>query len=58
MIYGDTDSIFVLLRGKTREQAFKIGREISAKVTGENPPPMELELEKVYQPCMMVSKKR
>jgi DNA polymerase elongation subunit (family B) len=27
-------------------------------VTGENPPPMELELEKVYQPCMMVSKKR
>jgi DNA polymerase zeta len=46
------------MRGKTREQAFKIGREISAKVTGENPPPMELELEKVYQPCMMVSKKR
>lgn len=46
------------LKGKTREDAFRIGNEIAAKVTASNPPPMELELEKVYHPCMMVSKKR
>ena len=32
VVYGDTDSIFVLLKGRTRDQAFRIGKEISEKV--------------------------
>ncbi|EKX50865.1 Rev3 DNA polymerase zeta, partial [Guillardia theta CCMP2712] len=58
VIYGDTDSLFVEIPGRSREEAFRIGREIAAAVTAENPAPMELELEKVYQPSMMVAKKR
>ena len=43
---GDTDSLFVLLEGKTRAAAFAVGREIARVVTEANPHPMELELEK------------
>eukprot|EP00960_Hanusia_phi_P043421 756036-Hanusia_phi.AAC.3 len=58
VIYGDTDSLFVEIPGRSKEEAFRIGKEIAAAVTAENPAPMELELEKVYQPSMMVAKKR
>jgi len=58
VVYGDTDSIFVQLAGRSREEAFAVGRDIAAKVTSMNPSPMELELEKIYHPCMLISKKR
>ena len=58
VVYGDTDSLFVLLEGRTRQEAFEIGREIAEVATAANPPPMELELEKVYQPCVLLTKKR
>ena len=32
MIYGDTDSLFVLLEGQSRQQAFITGRQIAAEV--------------------------
>ena len=46
VVYGDTDSLFVELPGRSRAEAFSIGREIAAEVTAQNPHPMELELEK------------
>lgn len=52
--YGDTDSLFVHLPGASREQAFKIGNEIAAKVTSLNPSPVKLQFEKVYHPCVLV----
>ena len=69
--YGDTDrllcfsafmrephtvvnSVFVRVRGATLERAFEVGRQIAARVTAMNP----LQLEKVYLPAIMVSKKR
>lgn len=52
-MYGDTDSLFVLVPGKSREQAFKIGAEIAEAVTLDNPKPVKLKLEKVYQPCIL-----
>ena len=58
MVYGDTDSMFVSVPGRSRAEAFAIGREIAAAVTAANPHPMELELEKVYQPCVLLTKKR
>ncbi|PNF33687.1 hypothetical protein B7P43_G12050 [Cryptotermes secundus] len=58
VVYGDTDSLFVLVPGKSREQAFKIGAEIAEAVTLDNPKPVKLKLEKVYQPCILQTKKR
>lgn len=53
VIYGDTDSIFVLLQGRSREDAFKIGNEMADIVTKDNPIPIKLKFEKVYLPCIL-----
>lgn len=53
VLYGDTDSVFVLLKGRSLEAAFAIGREIADAVTRSNPPPIRLELEKVYSQLIM-----
>ncbi|KII72754.1 DNA polymerase zeta catalytic subunit [Thelohanellus kitauei] len=58
VIYGDTDSVFVLLPGRNRQQAFKIGREIAKVVSDSNPEPLKLKFEKVYFPCFLQTKKR
>ncbi|CAM6089940.1 unnamed protein product [Calypogeia fissa] len=58
VVYGDTDSLFVLLEGRTREEAHAIGQEIAAAVTEMNPPPVALKMEKVYHPCVLLTKKR
>lgn len=47
VIYGDTDSLFILLPGRTRKQAFEIGQEIADAVTADNPKPVKLKFEKV-----------
>ncbi|KHJ75682.1 hypothetical protein OESDEN_24702, partial [Oesophagostomum dentatum] len=47
VIYGDTDSMFVLVPGATKSQAFAIGRRIADDVTKDNPTPVVLKLEKV-----------
>lgn len=41
------DSLFVHLPGRSREEAFHIGGEISAAVTAANPSPVMLKMEKV-----------
>ena len=51
VVYGDTDSLFVYLSGKTKEQAFRIGYDIADAVTRQNPVPVKLKFEKV---CMFV----
>ncbi|XP_026812686.1 DNA polymerase zeta catalytic subunit isoform X2 [Rhopalosiphum maidis] len=58
VIYGDTDSIFVLLQGRSKEDAFKIGNEMADIVTKDNPLPIKLKFEKVYLPCILQTKKR
>ncbi len=58
VVYGDTDSMFVLLRGRSLSEAFKIGNEIAHAVTSANPSPVKLKLEKVYAGSVMVTKKR
>ena len=58
VVYGDTDSLFVYLKGRTREQAFDIGQEIADAVTKLNPRPVKLKFEKVYHPCVLIAKKR
>ena len=54
VVYGDTDSLFVLLPGRSRVEAFRIGAEIAARATAANPPPVTLKMEKVESdtsPC-------
>jgi DNA polymerase zeta len=58
VVYGDTDSLFVYLRGRTRAQAFEIGNEIAKAITDMNPRPIKLKFEKVYHPCVLLAKKR
>ncbi|CAH0515493.1 unnamed protein product [Peronospora belbahrii] len=58
VVYGDTDSVFVLLKGRSKVDAFRIGQEIADAVTASNPRPVILKLEKVYMGCVLVSKKR
>lgn len=47
MVYGDTDSVFVSLAGRTKDEAFRIGEEIANAVTASNPAPIKLKFEKV-----------
>lgn len=46
-VYGDTDSVFVYLPGKTKDEAFRIGHDIADTITAMNPDPMKLKFEKV-----------
>ncbi|KAK7337781.1 hypothetical protein VNO77_18368 [Canavalia gladiata] len=58
VIYGDTDSMFVLLKGRTIKESFQIGSEIASAITAMNPNPVTLKMEKVYHPCFLLTKKR
>ncbi|PGH08313.1 hypothetical protein AJ79_06000 [Helicocarpus griseus UAMH5409] len=58
VVYGDTDSIFVYLKGRTKDEAFDIGEEIAKTITDSNPRPIKLKFEKVYHPCVLLAKKR
>lgn len=58
VVYGDTDSLFIYLKGRTRSQAFDIGDEIAKAITDMNPRPIKLKFEKVYHPCVLLAKKR
>ena len=57
-MYGDTDSLFVLLPGRSKNEAFDIGEEMAKAVTQQNPKPVKLKFEKVYYPCILQTKKR
>ncbi|GAA5965048.1 hypothetical protein JCM8115_005696 [Rhodotorula mucilaginosa] len=58
VVYGDTDSLFIYLPGKSKDEAFRIGDEIAERVTSLNPRPIKLKFEKVYLPSVLLAKKR
>uniref|UniRef100_A0A7R9ZN12 DNA-directed DNA polymerase n=1 Tax=Craspedostauros australis TaxID=1486917 RepID=A0A7R9ZN12_9STRA len=58
VIYGDTDSLFVRLPGRTYKEAFQFGEELCRRVTADNPPPVQLKLEKVYVGSIMQTVRR
>lgn len=58
VVYGDTDSLFMYLPGRSKEDAFRIGREVAAHISSLFPDPIQLKFEKVYHPCVLLSKKR
>ncbi|KAL5604423.1 uncharacterized protein BROUX77_004609 [Berkeleyomyces rouxiae] len=58
VVYGDTDSLFIRLPGRTKAAAFDIADEMAAAITAANPRPVKIKFEKVYQPCVLLTKKR
>jgi DNA polymerase elongation subunit (family B) len=58
VVYGDTDSMFVQLPGRSKEEAIRLGQEMATVITAMNPPDVVLKFEKVYYPCILASKKR
>jgi DNA polymerase zeta len=58
VIYGDTDSLFVRCPGFSREEAFQVGKHLSSVITAQHPYPVKLAFEKVFHPCVLVTKKR
>ena len=47
VLYGDTDSVFIVVPGRSVQEAFSFGEEFCKAVTDSNPPPVQLKLEKV-----------
>lgn len=47
VVYGDTDSLFIMLPGASKATAFRVGNEIAEQVTKREPHPMQLKFEKV-----------
>ncbi|KNC96642.1 DNA polymerase (pol2) [Spizellomyces punctatus DAOM BR117] len=58
VVYGDTDSLFVYLPNVSKDDAFRIGKDIVDTITKMNPEPVKLKFEKVYHPCVLLAKKR
>lgn len=58
VVYGDTDSLFVYFPGRSKEDAFKYGKQLADEVTEVFPDPIKLKFEKVYHPCVLLAKKR
>jgi DNA polymerase zeta len=58
VVYGDTDSVFVKLPGRSVREAFEFGEQFCKAVNDMNPNPVNLKLEKVYGACMLQTKKR
>lgn len=47
VLYGDTDSVFIVVPGRSVNEAFAFGEEFCKAITNSNPPPVQLKLEKV-----------
>ena len=50
--------MFVKLPGLSVHEAFVVGERIAKIVTNRNPRPIQLQMEKVYRPCVLIAKKR
>jgi len=58
VLYGDTDSVFIKLPGRSVKEAFEFGEVYCKTVTSLNPPPVQLKLEKVYLGSILQTKKK
>lgn len=57
-VYGDTDSLFVYFEGVSKDKAFDLANEIAEVISSINPDPVKLKFEKIYQPAILLAKKR
>ena len=57
IVYGDTDSVFMWLKGLNLRNASDFSENISKFFNGRLPPPHDLEFEKIYYPYLLYKKK-
>lgn len=57
VVYGDTDSLFVLFERLKKKEAFDISAKIVDEITDMNPIPVKLKFEKVYLPSILLGKR-
>lgn len=58
VIYGDTDSVMVDFAEKDIHKVFAMAKEVSEFVSDRFDKPVSLEFEKVYNPYLLINKKR
>jgi len=58
LIVHNTDSLFVHFENCKLESSFQFANAIVDHVTKLSPNPMKLQMEKIYLPCFLVTKKR
>jgi DNA polymerase zeta len=58
VVYGDTDSLFVLFEKKTKQESFELSYKIVDEITNMNAKPVKLKFEKIYLPSILLAKKR
>nr|XP_050031401.1 DNA polymerase delta catalytic subunit-like [Dermacentor andersoni] len=58
VIYGDTDSVMIICRGKTVAEAMEMGKALAELISSHFPRPIQLEFEKVFMPYLLLDKKR
>ena len=58
VVYGDTDSIFVAMRGLSTVEAIEAGKKLAEEITSLFKRPISLMFEKVYHPSFLLTKKK
>lgn len=58
VVYGDTDSLFVLFENTKKSDAFIRSYKIVDEISNMNVKPVKLKFEKIYYPCILLAKKR
>lgn len=58
VVYGDTDSVFILFPSTPKQAAFKLCYELVDAITNMNIKPVKLKFEKIYLPSILLAKKR
>lgn len=58
VVYGDTDSVMVNFGVDDTAAAMELGRDAAERVSATFVSPIRLEFEKVYNPYLLISKKR
>lgn len=58
VIYGDTDSMFILFENLTKQKAFENSLKIVADISNKYEKPIKLKFEKIYHPSVLLAKKR
>jgi len=58
VIYGDTDSVMILFGVDNVKEAMELGKDAGARVTKKFMRPIKLDYEKVYDPYLLLTKKR
>jgi DNA polymerase zeta len=58
VVYGDTDSVFVLFESSSKTLAFNQSYKLVNEITNLNVKPVKLKFEKIYLPSILLAKKR